>query len=46
MAKVFVSYCHAQGDWEWGRLVPVLKAAGAGVLIDVERFSAGKSCYQ
>ena len=27
--KVFVSYCHQQGDWVWDRLVPVLEAGGA-----------------
>jgi hypothetical protein len=41
--KVFVSYCHAQGDWVWSRLVPCLKAGGAEVLIDRERFVAGKA---
>ncbi len=40
--RVFVSYSHRQGDWVWGRLVPVLKAGGAEVLIDRERFAAGK----
>jgi hypothetical protein len=45
MPKVFVSYSHAQGEWVWGRLVPVLRAAGAEVLIDVERFKAGVSCF-
>jgi hypothetical protein len=39
--KVFVSYAHTQGAWVWGRLVPVLKAGGAEVLIDRERFEAG-----
>jgi hypothetical protein len=39
--KVFVSYAHKQGAWVWGRLVPVLKAGGAEVLIDHERFHAG-----
>lgn len=39
--KVFVSYAHKQGAWVWGRLVPVLKAGGAEVLIDRERFQAG-----
>jgi len=41
--KVFVSYCHAQGEWVWNRLVPCLKAGGAEVLIDRERFVAGKA---
>jgi hypothetical protein len=41
--KVFVSYSHAQGDWVWDRLVPCLKAGGAEVLIDRERFTAGRA---
>ena len=45
MAGVFVSYCHAQGEWVWDRLVPVLKAGGAEVLIDRERFEAGKAIF-
>ncbi|HKH43892.1 MAG TPA: toll/interleukin-1 receptor domain-containing protein [Thermoanaerobaculia bacterium] len=40
--KVFVSYSHRQGDWVWDRLVPVLKASGVEVLIDRERFEAGR----
>lgn len=39
--KIFISYCHRQGDWVWHRLVPCLKAGGANVRIDVERFKAG-----
>ncbi len=46
MPKIFVSYSHKQSGWVWGRLVPVLKAAGAEVLIDVERFKAGVACFQ
>jgi hypothetical protein len=41
--KVFISYSHQQGDWVWDRLVPVLKAGGAEVLIDRERFTAGRA---
>jgi hypothetical protein len=40
--KVFISYCHAQVDWVAGRLLPCLKAGGADVLIDRERFKPGK----
>jgi len=40
--KVFVSYCHRQGKWVWNRLVPCLKAGGAEVFVDRERFEAGK----
>jgi hypothetical protein len=41
--RVFVSYSHQQGVWVWQRLVPVLKAGGAEVLIDKERFQLGKA---
>ena len=41
MRKVFVSYSHKQGEWVRDRLVTVLKAGGAEVLIDVTRFQAG-----
>jgi hypothetical protein len=40
-SKVFISYSHHQGAWVWDRLVPVLRAGGAEVLIDRERFEAG-----
>ena len=42
MAKVFVSYNWTQRDWVWDRLVPVLEAAGIEVLIDKDRFKAGR----
>jgi hypothetical protein len=41
--KVFISYCHKQGDWVTSRLVPCLRAGGAEVLIDIERFRAGRA---
>jgi len=41
--SVFISYCHNQGDWVWDRLVPCLRAGGADVHIDRERFEAGKA---
>jgi len=41
MIAVFVSYSHKQGPWVKDRLVPVLRAGGAEVLVDVERFRAG-----
>lgn len=40
--KVFVSYSHKQSGWVWNNLVPCLRAGGAEVSIDVERFHAGK----
>ena len=39
--KVFVSYSHRQGEWVRDALVPVLRASGAEVLVDWERFRAG-----
>lgn len=39
--RVFVSYSHQQGRWVWERLVPVLKAGGAEVLIDKQHFTLG-----
>ncbi len=41
--KIFISYSHYQGPWVRDRLVPCLKAGGAEVLIDHERFEAGKA---
>lgn len=41
--SVFISYCHNQGDWVWNRLVPCLRAGGADIHIDRERFEAGKA---
>lgn len=43
-SKVFVSYSHRDGEFIWHRLVPVLKAAGAEILIDVDRFRLGVGC--
>src|SRR4051794_30057151 len=39
----FVSYSHRDGPWVLDRLVPVLKAAGVEVAVDVERFRVGGS---
>ena len=40
--RVFVSYCHQQEKWVWSDLVPCLRAGGVEVLIDKDRFTAGK----
>ncbi len=40
--EVFISYNHSQGEWVWNRLAPCLDAGGARVLIDRDRFEAGK----
>ncbi len=41
--RIFVSYVHKQGDWVHKHLVPILSASGAEVLVDVDRFTAGKA---
>ena len=41
--SVFISYCHKEGDWVWNRLVPCLRAGGADVHVDRERFEVGKA---
>lgn len=41
--SVFISYSRKQGEWVWDRLVPCLKAGGAGVLIDREQFEAARA---
>ncbi len=41
--KVFISYSHQQGSWVLDRLAPCLRGGGAEVLIDRERFTAGKA---
>ena len=43
MTRVFISYNHQQGKWVWERLTPCLRAGGAEVLIDRERFEVGKA---
>jgi hypothetical protein len=41
--RLFVSYCHKQGQWVVERLLPVLRAAGCEeVFVDRERFTAGR----
>jgi hypothetical protein len=40
--RVFISYCHKQGEWVHGRLLPALRAAGCAAEIDVERGLAGQ----
>lgn len=41
--KIFLSYSHAQQEWVRTRLVPVLEAGGAEVLIDYREFGAGRT---
>lgn len=43
MAKLFISYAHADQDWVLNRLVPVLEAGGAEIVIDVRQFRAGRT---
>ncbi|MDX2033410.1 MAG: toll/interleukin-1 receptor domain-containing protein [Blastocatellia bacterium] len=40
---VFISYSHQQEEWVVQRLKPCLEAGGAEVLIDAERFRAGRA---
>jgi hypothetical protein len=42
-SPVFVSYSWSQGDWVWGRLVPILNAGGAEVLYDRKQFEAARA---
>jgi hypothetical protein len=41
--RIFVSYAHKQGDWVHKHLIPILSASGAEVLVDVDRFKAGRT---
>ena len=43
MVKVFVSYAHSEQSWVVDRLVPVLEAGGAEVIIDIRHFRAGRT---
>lgn len=41
MRRVFVSCSHRQAEWVLGELCVALRAGGAQVLVDRERFEAG-----
>ena len=41
--RIFVSYSHKQSEWVHSRLLPVLRAAGAEVLVDIDHFKAGQT---
>ena len=41
--RIFVSYAHKQGDWVHQNLIPILRAAGAEVLLDIDHFKAGQT---
>ena len=43
---VFVSYSWHQSEWVWERLVPVLRAGGAEILIDREQFEAARAVFR
>lgn len=40
---MFVSYCHRQSNWVHQRLIPVLRASGATVSVDIDHFEAGQT---
>lgn len=44
--KVFVSCSHTNTDWVRDRLVPVLKASGAEVIVDYEVFGPGGGVHR
>ena len=41
--SIFLSYAHAQSDWVFERLLPALRGGGAQVIVDRERFAAGRA---
>jgi hypothetical protein len=41
--SIFVSYSHKQSEWIQSRLIPVLRAAGGKVLVDIDHFLAGQT---
>ena len=41
--RIFVSYSHKQSEWVHSRLIPVLRAAGAEVIVDIDNFKAGQT---
>ena len=41
--SIFVSYSHKQSEWVHSCLIPVLRAAGGEVLVDIEHFKAGQT---
>jgi hypothetical protein len=43
---IFVSYSRQQSEWVWERLVSVLRAGGAEILIDREQFEAARAVFR
>ena len=41
--SIFVSYSHKQSEWVHSRLIPVLRATGGEVLVDIDHFKAGQT---
>ena len=41
--SIFLSYSHKQSEWVRWRLIPVLRAAGGKVLVDIDYFKAGQT---
>lgn len=41
--SIFISYSHKQAESVHQRIIPVLRATGAEVLVDIDHFKAGQA---